>query len=229
MTHSPAAHQATRGRRFSWAGAIKRFGWRAYAVPILLVVTVVAIVEPETHGRAVAATQQLSSSTQRSAQVSPPSPSTTPTPTPTPTAAPVIVAAEVDSTVCASNTKAKRVVVSISQQAAWMCQGTTQVLSTPVTTGDVSAGDATPTGSWVVQGRDTDTYLTGPGYRDYVQFWIPFDGDIGFHDASWQTMPFGSPGYTTQGSHGCVHLPLPVVTWLYSWVKIGSTVVTVTT
>ena len=110
-----------------------------------------------------------------------------------------------------------------------MCQGTTQVYSTPVTTGDVADGDATPTGSWVVQGKDTDTYLTGPGYRDYVQFWIPFDGDIGFHDASWQTMPFGSLGYTTLGSHGCVHLPLPVVTWLYSWAKIGSTAVTITT
>jgi lipoprotein-anchoring transpeptidase ErfK/SrfK len=60
-----------------------------------------------------------------------------------------------------------------------------------------------------------------------VHYWIPFNGDFGFHDATWQTMPFGSPDYRTQGSHGCVHLPMPTVQWLYNWAQAGSTVVTV--
>jgi lipoprotein-anchoring transpeptidase ErfK/SrfK len=134
-----------------------------------------------------------------------------------------------DSTACLSNTAATFVLVSISQQHAWMCQGHKQVYSSPATTGEVANGNSTPTGSWVVQSRETDRYLTGPGYRDYVHYWIPFDGDIGFHDATWQTIPFGSQHYRTQGSHGCVHLPLAVVSWLYRWAQTNSTVVTVKT
>ena len=87
--------------------------------------------------------------------------------------------------------------------------------------------DATPTGSWVVQGKQTNRYLVGPGYRDFVKYWIPFNGDFGFHDANWQTFPLGSPLYRSQGSHGCVHLSLPVVKWLYGWAQTGSTVVTI--
>ena len=30
-----------------------------------------------------------------------------------------------------------------------------------------------------------------PRVGDYVEYWVPFNGDFGFHDASWQTMPFG--------------------------------------
>ena len=35
---------------------------------------------------------------------------------------------------------------------------------------------------------------------------MPFNGGIGFHDASWRT-EFGGTIYKTNGSHGCVNLP----------------------
>lgn len=117
--------------------------------------------------------------------------------------------------------------MSISQQHVWMCQGPRQVNSSAVTTGATDDGDATPTGSWVVQAKQTDRYLVGPGYRDYVHYWVPFNGDFGFHDATWQTMPFGSPDYHAQGSRGCVHLPITVMSWLYAWATVGTTNVTV--
>ena len=98
---------------------------------------------------------------------------------------------------------------------------------TSVTTGSVVDNNQTPLGSWRVQAKQRDRYLVGPGYRDYVRYWVPFNGDFGFHDASWQTMPFGSPQFTTHGSHGCVHLPTPTMAWLYRWVTVGQTVVTV--
>jgi lipoprotein-anchoring transpeptidase ErfK/SrfK len=129
-----------------------------------------------------------------------------------------------DSTPCLSNATAKLVVVSIGEQRAWMCDHARQVYSTLVTTGAADAGDGTPIGSWQVQARQTDRYLTGPGYRDFVHYWVPFDGDFGFHDASWQTMPFGAPGYRANGSHGCVHLPMPAMAWLYRWAQVGTTV-----
>jgi lipoprotein-anchoring transpeptidase ErfK/SrfK len=53
---------------------------------------------------------------------------------------------------------------------------------------------------------------------------MPFYGAYGFHDASWQTFPYGSPLYTTQGSHGCVHVPVAVLGTLFNWAPIGTLV-----
>lgn len=132
-----------------------------------------------------------------------------------------------DATSCAGNHYAQLVLVSISRQHLWACEGQKQVNSTPVTTGETDNGDHTPLGSWRVQDKQRDRYLVGPGYRDYVQYWMPYDGDFGLHDASWQRMPFGSQGYKTRGSHGCVHLPTPTMAWLYTWAHVNQTVVTI--
>ncbi len=130
------------------------------------------------------------------------------------------------STPCQANTSARKVVVSIAAQHAWMCAGKSLVYSSAVTTGK-SGGHATPTGTFTVQGNVTNATLRGSDYAVHVDYWIQFNGDIGFHDASWQTMAFGSAGYTTQGSRGCVHLPLTTITWLHKWVQVGKTVVVV--
>jgi lipoprotein-anchoring transpeptidase ErfK/SrfK len=37
-------------------------------------------------------------------------------------------------------------------------------------------------------------------------------------------MAYGSPGYTDNGSHGCVHLPAAAMAWLYAWAPVGTTV-----
>ena len=146
----------------------------------------------------------------------------------TSSAAPIVVSlGSDDASSCTSNRYAQRVFVSISRQRLWACTGQRQVNTTAVTTGETDNGDGTPLGSWRVQARQRDRYLVGPGYRDYVRYWVPFNGDFGFHDASWQTMPFGSPQFTTHGSHGCVHLPTPTMAWLYRWVTVGQTVVTI--
>jgi len=57
-----------------------------------------------------------------------------------------------------------------------------------------------------------------------VAYWMPFDDQIGFHDSSWQTFAYGSSLYTTQGSHGCIHLPADVAAWVYGWAPVGTTV-----
>lgn len=132
------------------------------------------------------------------------------------------------STPCKRNTSARKVVVSIAAQHAWMCARSTLARSSAVTTGKAASGHATPTGTFTVQGNVEDTTLTGADYAMHVAYWIPFDGDIGFHDASWQTMDFGSPDYRLRGSRGCVHMPLTTVAWLHGWVQIGRTVVVVT-
>lgn len=220
-----------------------RYGWRAYALPLLTVITVVALARegaapPATghaadqsaaaasirsHGDGAAAANrrgtQFEGLTGDATQYQPGS-----------TPAPIVINLKADRlTSCATNTYAQLILVSISQQHLWACQGSQQVNSSPITTGKMTDGDQTPLGSWRVQDKQRDRYLVGPGYRDYVQYWMPFNGDFGLHDASWQTMPFGSKRWRSEGSHGCVHTPTPVMAWLYKWAKIGQTVVTIET
>jgi lipoprotein-anchoring transpeptidase ErfK/SrfK len=128
---------------------------------------------------------------------------------------------------CLHNRKAQLVVVSIKRQHEWACAQHRTMLSTPVTTGATSRpGDATPRGAFAVQGLDRNTVLTTTAAGSYrVKYWIPFHlGVWGFHDASWQTMPFGSTGYVTRGSHGCIHMPLVAIRWLFHWVRYGTPV-----
>lgn len=221
MTHSPR-HRPP-GARGRWRRLVAVYGWRAYAVPVLLILTLTAALQmshtpPAQHAQAptgggVPASAASTAARRGAAGTS---------------GAVAVLAWHTDSTVCLTNTATSLVLVSLRRQHAWMCQGHLQVNSTPVTTGAVAAGQATPTGSWLLENKQTDRYLSGPGYRDFVHYWIPFDGDFGFHDASWQTLPYGSPDYRSAGSHGCVHVPLPVARWLYGWARTGSTVVTIT-
>ena len=206
----------------AWRRFARRYGWRAYALPVLLAVTVAVVVKP-TH-RASAAESAAPARVVVTSGAAAPAAATPAATTP----APVTLAVGQDSTRCLDNTSGRLALVSISQQHVWMCDGPKQVYSTSATTGAVTLDEATPTGSWVVQGKQTDRYLVGPGYKDFVRFWVPFNGDFGFHDASWQTFPFGNlTEYRTKGSNGCVHLPTSAMSWFYSWAQVGSTVVTV--
>jgi lipoprotein-anchoring transpeptidase ErfK/SrfK len=134
---------------------------------------------------------------------------------------------------CADNSTGKTVLVSISQQHMWACDGTSLIKQSAVTTGASDAphgvNDATPVGTWHVYEKFRNLDLKGSDangpWDDYVQYWMPFDSAVGFHDASWQTFPFGSSQYKTSGSHGCVQLPTDIAAWLYGWAPVGTKVI----
>jgi lipoprotein-anchoring transpeptidase ErfK/SrfK len=109
--------------------------------------------------------------------------------------------------------------VSIKAQHLWMCARHRVVRQTAVTTGMAGRWTRTPTGNYWIQGRNRDTTLTlNTGATYAVKYWIPFDAPLfGFHDSSWQKFPYGSPKYKTDGSHGCVHMPLKAIAFLYRW------------
>ena len=101
---------------------------------------------------------------------------------------------------CAGNTAAQFVLVVISVQHAWMCSAPTLVYDTPVTTGDVTYGDDTPTGTWHIQSNQGARYLTTAQRHPLPRRALdPFDDVYGFHDAAWQTFPEGSALYKTRG------------------------------
>jgi lipoprotein-anchoring transpeptidase ErfK/SrfK len=141
-------------------------------------------------------------------------------------AAPSPSARPAPPSVCRANTDPQRIIVSIRQQHAWMCTGARQVMDSAVTTGASADGSGTPIGTWHIETKQTNTtltVLTGEAY--HVDYWLPYDGNVyGLHDSSWQTFPYGSQQYRTAGSHGCVHVPLGAMRWLYGWARVGATV-----
>ena len=205
MREARRATQSSALRRFT-----RRYGWRAYALPVLAALTAVVIAAPSAAMRQADSPSERSAGAAQLAALDPP---------------PLVqIQAGSDRTPCARNTAPRLVLVSISAQRAWMCQASVQVYSTLVTTGAVNVGNGTPLGTWHVQDKQTDRYLVGPGYRDFVHYWMPFDGDFGFHDSPWQTMPYGSSGYKANGSHGCIHLPAAAMAWFFAWASTSTTV-----
>ena len=97
------------------------------------------------------------------------------------------------------------------------------VLSSPIVTGTNGVND-TPRGNYKILGKARNIYLTGPDYRSYVSYWMPFIGNkIGLHDASWRGS-FGGSIYLTNGSHGCVNMPYYAAQALYEQAPVGTTV-----
>lgn len=159
--------------------------------------------------------------------------STTPASATPPSVAPVVSSSPAVTTTaappnpCAGNKLDQLVKVSLHAQQMWMCHGTTLARETPITSGAAALPyDSTPTGNFHIQGRDTHTLLTlNTGAQYHVKYWIPFSAPLfGFHDASWQTIPYGSQKYRTDGSHGCIHMPLTAIQFFYHWVHLGATV-----
>ena len=110
--------------------------------------------------------------------------------------------------------------LDISRQRVWMYVNGNCILNTPCVTGSVAGGYSTPVGIYYLTYKTTNTTLEGYNsdgskYSSPVTFWMPFNGGIGFHDASWRSS-FGGNIYMTNGSHGCVNLPYSAAKILYN-------------
>ncbi len=116
--------------------------------------------------------------------------------------------------------------ISIDDQRMWCYKDGKLIVDTPVVTGDMSKEDrATPKGGvWAIDAKQTDRILRGEGYASHVDFWMPFNGGVGIHDASWRSK-FGGEIYLTNGSHGCINTPFENAKKIYEAVSIGTAVV----
>ena len=113
--------------------------------------------------------------------------------------------------------------VSIDKQCMWMYKDGKLVLSSDVVTGNPNYGNDTPKGLYRVYTMSENAELYGPGYETTVAYWMAFNDDIGFHDANWQD-EFGGDRYFTNGSHGCVNLPLSTAEKLYGVISVDTPV-----
>lgn len=80
------------------------------------------------------------------------------------------------------------------------------VVESDFVSGNLSKGYDTPAGVFPLTYKQRDAVLKGEDYRTPVDYWMPFNGGIGLHDAKWRSS-FGGQIYKTGGSHGCINLP----------------------
>ncbi|MDO4438943.1 MAG: L,D-transpeptidase [Eubacteriales bacterium] len=121
--------------------------------------------------------------------------------------------------------------VDMASQHVYYFQDGNIVWDAPCVTGNVERGDATPEGIYSIYSKETDRVLRGKllpnGKREYetpVKYWMPFNGGVGLHDASWRGS-FGGNIYQNNGSHGCINLPPKSAAKLYELVSVGTIVV----
>lgn len=115
--------------------------------------------------------------------------------------------------------------ICISQQRMWCYQYGTCIVDTPVVTGNPNKGNATPSGGvWAIDAMKQNAILVGEGYQSPVDFWMPFNGDVGIHDMQTRAY-FGGTIYLTNGSHGCVNTPYEQAQTIFNTVSVGTPVI----
>ena len=114
--------------------------------------------------------------------------------------------------------------VDLTNQMVYVYKNGQQVVYSPCVTGCIAKGHGTPTGVYSIFSMDKNRYLNGDGYRSWVNFFVPFNGGIGFHDASWRST-FGGNIYLYSGSHGCINMPYAQVQKLFANVSMGEKVI----
>lgn len=113
--------------------------------------------------------------------------------------------------------------VSLDKQHLWLYKDYTLVVET-----DIVSGKSTEEERETLQGAFAIAYKASPytlsseyyGYETEVTYWMPFANGQGLHDATWRSS-FGGNVYLTNGSHGCINLPLAAAATIYNTITAG--------
>ena len=121
--------------------------------------------------------------------------------------------------------------VDLTLQHVYFYQDTQCVWDSDCVTGTATDQEkATPTGVYSLTYKQRDRVLRGKkvngkySYESPVSYWMPFNGGIGLHDATWRSK-FGGTIYQNNGSHGCINLPKDKAAALYNLIDKGTIVV----
>jgi lipoprotein-anchoring transpeptidase ErfK/SrfK len=115
--------------------------------------------------------------------------------------------------------------VDLSEQHMYYYQDGADIFESDFVSGNMSYADRqTHAGIFTLYYKKSPDVLRGGQkgtanyYEQPVQYWMPFDGGIGFHDANWRD-DFGGDIYLTSGSHGCINLPPENAAVLYDLIQ----------
>lgn len=114
--------------------------------------------------------------------------------------------------------------VNLTAQHLFFYKDGSLVVESDFVSGNLMKNYGTPTGTYPVQYKENDATLRGEDYATPVKYWMPFNGNIGFHDASWRR-DFGKYIYYTNGSHGCINMPPAAAKTMFENIKRGVAVV----
>ena len=114
--------------------------------------------------------------------------------------------------------------VDLTNQQVYAYIGGNLIVSAPCVSGLAGTGRETPSGIYQIYYKQSPAVLRGEGYASPVSFWMPFNGGIGLHDASWRSS-FGGNIYTYDGSHGCINLPYDAAKTIYENAYSGMMVI----
>lgn len=120
--------------------------------------------------------------------------------------------------------------IDLTNQILYYVQNGQTVMTCNIISGNPNQGDATPAGAFYLYNKQKNRTLRGPKqangeyeWESPVSYWMPFNGAIGMHDATWQ-WAFGGDLYQTRGSHGCINMVLGEAAQLYDMITIGTPV-----
>lgn len=117
--------------------------------------------------------------------------------------------------------------VSLDKQKLWCYRDYELVMETDVVTGRPTPDRETEPGVYAIDAKKSPATLGTmdvQGYSSPVSWWCPFNGGQGLHDAPWRDA-FGGSIYLTNGSHGCVNIPVDRMQVIYDTVETGTPVV----
>lgn len=110
--------------------------------------------------------------------------------------------------------------INLTAQHLYFYKDGKLIVESDFVSGNASRGWATPAGAYPLTYKQRDATLRGENYETPVSYWMPFNGNIGMHDADWRNS-FGGTIYKTNGSHGCVNLPPAVAKKIYENISAG--------
>lgn len=114
--------------------------------------------------------------------------------------------------------------INLSEQHLFLYKEGKLILETDFVSGNSARGYDTPEGVYGITYKQRNATLVGENYATPVDYWMPFNKNIGMHDASWRNI-FGGSIYKTNGSHGCINLPPAMAKKIYEHVEKGMAVI----
>ncbi len=114
--------------------------------------------------------------------------------------------------------------INLTAQHLFLYKDGKLMLESDFVSGKNTKNSKTPPGVFGVTYKERDATLVGEDYETPVSYWMPFNGNIGLHDATWRNK-FGSSFYKSGGSHGCINLPFYVAEKIYEHIEKGTPVI----
>ena len=115
--------------------------------------------------------------------------------------------------------------IDLTAQRMVFYKNGTPIADAPVVSGNpYIPNSATPTGCYTVGETKSGYTVNGEDYPSAVNYWIPFDGNLGINDAPWRGS-FGEQLYEFEGTHGSICASADQVQIIYSNVEKNTPVV----